>query len=136
MISDKAAVSRATLVKRMSAILGLVFLLGLVYLGQSDNHYTNAQYLVWKAGLMPSQYHACLRYINVDGSFRDSLKGKTVPELHKWFPVLVAPSLITDSYRKGYSTSMTDATWRWVGDTNTAIQFENGRVVGVNTFKG
>ena len=76
------------------AVILLVVVVLMILIGRYPDPDTDAEYLVWKAGLTPGNYHVCFRYFEEDDDFRRSLVGKSREELSRWFPVLVSSRAI------------------------------------------
>ena len=119
------------------AATGVVFLALAVWLGTADAHQTNVVYLLWKTGLTPGNWRVGTHYLGRDTAFQTSLCRRTERELARWFPVLVKPSQ-GNAHQRRYMRrpDMVDANCRWVGDTDWAILFQNGRVTSIMKVKG
>jgi hypothetical protein len=79
-----------------------------------------------------------LPFLSVDGEFVMSLRGKTKAEIQRYFPVLIPPDRANTQYQQAYSKGMIEhhLDYLWIGDSDYAVQFEDGRAVYVGPIKG
>jgi len=91
---------------------------------------------MWKWGWTDYSPEISMRYMNVDPSFRDSLKGMTITEIMKWFPDLREeenPDQYLDSSQPFYIET---PDFLWIGDTQWAIGFKSKKVEEFYLIKG
>jgi hypothetical protein len=119
-------------------VLAAVAFVGCIYFfGTIDAHQANLRYILWKHHAWPYQ-EFMLPYLSVDGEFTMSLIGKSRGEIQGYFPMLVPPDRTVLPSQQYYSRQMIaqGADYLWIGDSNFAVHFENGRVVYVGPIKG
>lgn len=91
---------------------------------------------MWKWGVANYKPEISLRYLNVDPSFRTSLNGLSKHEVKKWFPDLrteTKPQRYLDTNEPFF---ISNPDFLWIGDSQWAIEFHDGKVSGFALIKG
>jgi hypothetical protein len=103
----------------------------------TDSHNLNSQYRLWKMGLLSISDTSELRYqfLVIDSGFRDRLKGMTMDELRRWYPILVEFGN-GNSYQRCYEKGLLGMGYYWLGDSQFSVRFKDGIVYDVDLFKG
>jgi hypothetical protein len=109
----------------------------LYFFGTIDAHQANLRYILWKHHAWPYQ-EFMLPYLSVDGEFTMSLTGKSRAEIQRYFPTLIPPDRAALPSQQYYSRQILaqGADILWIGDSNFAVRFENGKVAYVGPVKG
>ena len=128
---------RRLTVRMLLLLAAFAFIGGLYFWGTIDAHQVNLRYILWKHHAWPQQ-RFMLPFLSVDGEFTMSLRGKTRAEIQRYFPVLIRPELAITEYQRFYSQDMIEhhRDYLWIGDSDYAVQFEDGKVVYVGPIKG
>jgi hypothetical protein len=91
---------------------------------------------MWKWGWADYSQEACLLLFSVDGSFKQSLHGLSKSQIQKWFPDLrieTKPEQYLDRNQPFYISSQD---FLWIGASQRAIEFEDGKVTAFSLIKG
>lgn len=125
--------------RKNSVIIAMLVVLAvgsfcIVTLHTEDDHNLNFKYRAWKLGLTKFDTNY-MRFLNVDGQFRESLVGKKLSEVEKLFPDLRMPNKV-NVYQSYYFDYIPHADYRWIGDSTWTIELESGRVKELHIWKG
>ena len=111
-----------------------------------DSHHTNWRYLRWKYGAAPDEYRWSMHLLMVDLDFQNSLRGKTLSQLKRWFPDAGEPKTGTyvsewieisrtnqQKVQNGDPNMYYKATG---GDMEYVLELRDGKLIDIYPMKG
>lgn len=116
----------------LTVVTGITFLLGV-----RDSHETNFRYLKWKYGRAPQDYGWCLHLLMVDGTLRDSMRGKPLSQLKAWLPAIEIPP--PGSWESEWLNSMEKqpgVDYRLISATEYVVKLRDGKFDHAFPMKG
>ncbi len=110
--------------------------------GATEHQSRNLKYILWKHGYVSYSPELALKFLNVDISFRHSLKRKNKAEIKQWFPDL-RPLNNSNHYQSFYQDTILrlypenrNFEFLWIGDSAWRIVFEKGKCTEFRIWKG
>ena len=131
------AISKKSLT--IGAVLIALACAGISYdVAVDDTHCWGYRYWVWSKGRRPEDWKHNLVLLNQDMDLWNKLsKGKSVPELTRWFPELVPPSRGTkdqlDAF-KGTCPDLKDSEFLFFGKSMIGVELKHGSTAGILRF--
>jgi hypothetical protein len=101
-----------------------------------DPHILSAKYQLWKLGLLelPPGSPIRFRFLNVDTAFRQSMIGKEVKHIQKWYTLVPWGSGV--EHQRLYERERGSMPYYWLEDSSWAIEIRDGRIVEFHLIKG
>ena len=124
---------RKRIIKIIIAVCLVLLILALKVI--SDTPQTNPRYLMWKWGRTGYSQDVFVKYFIVDSDFQRSLHGMSKKDIRKWFPDLrreTKPQRYLDRSQPFFISS---PDFLWIGATQWAIEFKDGKVTGFALIK-
>jgi hypothetical protein len=101
----------------------------------ADTPQTNPRYVMWKWGWAGYSQDVFVKYFIVDSTFRKSLHDTDKREIRKWFPDLRRETKPEKYLDRNQPFFISSPDFLWIGATQWAIEFQDGKVTGFALIK-